>query len=363
MPTSAQYQDDDEAPAGAYGAYAVGSRRKAPRREPEPRHTELNINIPSQPPSNYSYSAPSSPEELDLRKPAVPDAYIASTFLAKAADIVASSVSSSKSSSQKSSPYRVKGKESASKAETSSLLTGDDSDDENVPELPSSQTSSPKKSYIPNEYQPESHGLLNQIDNDEDSIHDKEITLEWDPMDEYEEQLDVGVKREVVSVKEDPAPPQENLLLSYNEVELQTKADEAHLEDLLNLNVDIATDTLNNVQLTEVQDPQSGHLLTEMINSNPNLESFLLTTPPPPQEFASIETEPLPDEITTYTQVDEVNEENTAGNVDNLTPTHPTAVKSNDVIEVVDLDLVEKQSDTRRRNSFEQARDYGSIMD
>nr|CAB3266974.1 tight junction-associated protein 1 [Phallusia mammillata] len=373
VPTGSQYaddNDDDEAPAGAYGVYAVGPKRRIPKKAPELKH-KLNLNLPREPVLPPSHSVPSSPEELDFRKPTLPDAYIASTFLAKAADVVASSLPSSKSSSLKSSPYKVRGKVSASQAETSSLLTGDNSDDEDDRDLSVSQTPSPKKEYGFNEqHQPEGLGLLDRDEDIMDDLHDKEITLEWDPTDVYEEEeLPAQLKNEEIKTGPDTdvmtTPAQKNLLLSYNEVEIKKEPEGMNLEDLLNMNVETATDTMANVNLTPSQAPDSGHLLSEIAHGNPSFESFLLTTPPPPQEFASTEKQPQPTEDAIYTQVDINATVNSTEQDDNVVCTNEAnfSVQANDVIEVVDLDLTESQLDTRRRNSFEQAREYGNVMD
>ena len=392
VPTKQSDEDLDEAPAGAYGAYAVGPRRRARRPTQKahnvaPRTTAQPASVNTSPwelapvekgtlPANNAQPAETRAEveeveDIEFRKSVAPDAYIASSFFARgpSATVADDDASSSKSSSRKSSPVKVRGKEAATRAETSSLLTheGDDGDERDLaPSLPSSAKSSPKKPYIKSKHSEEQgSALLGTVEpnayRDEVEVA-AQLDLEWEDEGLPAPPLEL-IATQTNHVDGQPEPPKRepDLLLSYQDVEGPPPENCLDLDEFLASPVDDnQTDSESKTDnslalLSPGQSSSSGYLLSEIMLDNPSFGSFLLNPPPPPPQFTG-------DEDLAKDAPELVEDLNRAEPNRETPPVGPPR-RVDEEIEVIDLDEEPKVRDRIRRNSFDQARELGNVMD
>ena len=361
---------DDESPAGAYGAYSVVPKRKS-RHNPDETHSptkERACYNQSTYERNESYSvAPrsSSPEALTFRAPYRPPKTGIAGYFSKPNK--GSSPLSSSSSSKKSTPLKVRGKEAATSAETSSLLNQSDSDDDVMVEIShySSNPTSPSKNYMKEKNIGDEGGaLLSSVDEPTDMPPPPtEIELEWDPEipcdDTLTESPDANaLAKQTESLSLDRQKPQSNLLLSYSNVESSQKVFSNDLEDLVSSPEHENFLTHNNQLYLPPPNP-GGQLLSEIVTNNPSLSSFLMSTaPPPPEQFATIGNSSNPNLVSSVISKNKVGESSPFGEISDSSP--PTRV--DEQIEVIDLDEEPRKRSNRRRNSFDQAQEFGNVL-
>ena len=351
---------DDESPAGAYGAYSL-----APKRKPRPKSAETPSPIkekaryqPSRydPKESYSISPRSpSPEDLTFRAPIQPSKTGLGSFFTKPSKGSPAISLSSSSSSKKSTPLKVRGKEAATSAETSSLLNQTESDEEGVMVEIShySKNTSPNKSYMADKTIGEEGGaLLATVEEPTDlPPPSTEIELEWDPEvgdETLTDNSELIKETEKLSIEEEK--PQSDFLLSYTDVESPKKSIPNDLEELISTPEHESFLQLNKQQYLPPPNP-GGQLLSEIVTNNPSLSNFLMSsTPPPPKQFATSSEPPdivLPDGGPGYG----------GGEVESSFP-----VRVDEQIEVIDLDEEPRKRRNRRRNSFDQAQEFGNIL-
>jgi len=368
---------DDETSAGAYGAYSVGPKRKprpksAETPSPSKERIHYQPNHYAMKESRYVPPRSPSPEDLTFRAPVQPPKAGLASFFSKS-DKGSPAVSmSSSSSSKKSTPLKVRGKEVATNAETSSLLNQFESDDENDVTIEishySSKHTSPNKNYLKEKDLGEEGGaLLGSTDEPTDlPPPPTEIELEWEP-EICDETLvensgpDVVAKEtEKLSLQEKEA--QSNFLLSYADVESPQKSFSNDLEELMSTPEHENFLSLNKQQYLPPPNP-GGQLLSEIVTNNPSLSNFLMTSaPPPPKQFATSSEQPdlissVPS-TSLYRKEAQIDENPTVR--DELEPSLP--VRVDEQIEVIDLDEEPRKRSNRRRNSFDQAQEYGNIL-
>ena len=355
-PTYVKESFDDETAAGAYGAYAIGAPRKSRPKPvkvlpPPVEKTTFKPRVAESPPLPPE---PPSPEELTFRAPMGDSS---KTGVSSYFNKPFKSSPHSSSSSKKSSPLKVRGKVAATSAETSSLLNQSQSEDDDDVAVEithySSKQNSPDKSYLKAKEIGEERGALLSSENNVDPvaipIPTSEIELEWHP--EIEEDSGKAVAAETAAlVTEKQTQP--NLLLSYTNVESPKNSLPDDLDVLVSTPEHFSMDKQQHLPPPN----QGGQLLSEIVTNNPSLSSFLMTpAPPPPEEFASSSnvaaslTEELP--------------ENSANNLnsiesENLSP----PVRVDEQIEVIDLDEEPRKRINRRRNSFDQAQEFGNVL-
>ena len=370
---------DDESPAGAYGAYSVSSRRKAPtkahrfdRPETSSRNETSGYDARIAP---VQLQRPPSPEDLCFRAPAEPIRSGISGFFNKPAkDSPSASLSSG--SSKKSTPIRVRGKEKATAAETSSLLNQSQSDDDDgsgvmveISHYPNNQTS-PEKRYTKERVVGQEKNSLLAADDDaqyELPPPPSEIELEWEPdieAEENPEQFSVDSHGQV-SKHDQPAASetQPDLLLSYADVESPIKSLNSDLEALMNQGTGKYEEESSYLDTNQYLLPPnpSGQLLSEIVTNNPSLSSFLMSSaphPPPPEQYASGN-----EQMSSRPTVPVDNKSAHLAATDEPEVEHASLpVRVDDQIEVIDLDEEPRKPGSRRRNSFDQAREFGNVL-
>ncbi|XP_076816733.1 uncharacterized protein LOC143462443 isoform X2 [Clavelina lepadiformis] len=448
-----QNVEDDDGSAGAYGAYSVRPKRRPQKRQinPYPEKSREKGKAPhdiggmsnKQPPTSetvghqqiakmaqsaskigisYLRSRSPSPDTLDFRQPedlefrkaAPPPSKTAlSKYISRSSKSSPSMTSSSSNSSRKNTPLKVRGKEAATNAETSSLINAVDSDEENTlasePQYLSAHTS-PDKSYLKRETGMEG-GSLSSVENDEVEVVAApsvgEIDLEWDPtltshhppeIDEESQEMVVLEKETAKIILQEKGEVQHepDLLLSYTNVESPKKdLHQFTLEDLENDNANLSVKQSNDnllmmENLQSLPSPQhTGQLLSEIVNTNPSLENFLITSPPPPpQEFACAQRRPrqiynsdvsyskfpiTKDSPSFYPELtfkdhDPVEKgiKNTAdGPLESEVESTNQPVRVDEQVIVIDLDEEPRKrvATLRRRNSLDQAQEFGNVME
>ena len=340
---------DDESPAGAYGAYSVGPKRK-PRPRPvnaEPPRRARPVASNNDGGAYYAPRRSPSPEELSFRAPSQPAKTGITSYFAKSAKSSPSVSMSSSSSSKKSTPLKVRGKEAATSAETSSLLNQSESEEDEgvMVEISHSKISSPEKRYKKEKQVGDEGGSLLASAEDPGTLPPppSAVELEWDPEIDLDDTIvEIGsqevddLAKEAGNLKVETTAAHPDLLLSYNNVETKKTND---LEEL------ISSPEHESLQLPPPN--ASGQLLSEIVINNPSLSNFLLTSaPPPPQEFAS--------------EAADVQQDIVIPGIDNANPEH---VEKEDLLEVVDFDQEpKKRSSSRRRNSLDHAQEYGNML-
>lgn len=369
---------DDESSAGAYGAYSVSSRRKI--RSKPARNDRPQAQLSTRTPAAYQdtkfapiqLKRPPSLEDLSFRAPSEPVRSGISSYFNKSAKD-GSGVSGSSGSSKKSTPVRVRGKEKATNAETSSLLNQSQSEDDDdgimleISHYPCKQTS-PEKRYPREKGVVDEKGSLLAADSEEHyelPPPPSEIELEWDQEIELTENppLDaLSSQNQVSKVNHQSGESQPNLLLSYSNVESPVKSVASEFESLMTTGAGKFEDEsfLETKQYLPPPNP-GGQLLSEIVINNPSLSNFLMSTaPPPPQEFASNSKQTTNVQVEIHPSMKNDHGLLTSGGAGFEPASLP--VRVDDQIEVIDLDEEPRKRGNRRRNSFDQAREYGDVL-